>query len=274
MVAMLAGWIDAAGTAAGSMEALIDDCSAESFRSFDGDTYIDYRARRPVMELRSGINIRLRWPTIDALSGRDHHGQSVIGIVGPEPDMAWHRFCRSVGDLATEMGVRQFVALGAYPYGIPHTRPPKVVTTTPDPTLMPDGSNQPSIDLPAGVTAALEHEMFDRGIPAYGLWVQVPHYLSSMPFPTASVALLDELTRLSGVAVSAADLRHRAIVQRERIDKLVADNDEHQSMVAKLEAAYDSQAAGTVDPEGPGLEFRSGDQLAAEAEKFLRDLGE
>ena len=31
--------------------------------TFDADTFIDYRARRPVMELRDGVNTNLVWPT-------------------------------------------------------------------------------------------------------------------------------------------------------------------------------------------------------------------
>lgn len=269
MVAMLAGWIDAAGVAAAAMEALTHDGAATLIRSLDSDRYVDYRARRPTMELRAGVNVRLRWPTIDVVQGTDPGGRPFVGLIGPEPDMAWHAFCREVGDLAVELGVNRFVGLGAYPHGIPHTRAPQVVVTTPDPSLTIDnGPNAASLDIPAGATAALEHEMFDRGISAYGLWVQVPHYLSAMPFPSASLALLDMLHRMTGLTSPAVDLRQRALVQRERIDKLVAGNEEHQAMVRKLEVAYDED-----NPKSPPtLEFRSGDQLAAEAEQFLRDL--
>ena len=43
-----------------------------------------------------------------------------------------------------------------------------------------------SIDVPAGVAAALEIELHDRGIPTVGLWAQVPHYIASVSYPAWS----------------------------------------------------------------------------------------
>ena len=69
------------------------------------------------------------------------------------------------------------------------------------------------------------------------------------------------------------------MLQRERLDQLVEGNDEHRAMVAQFERLYDaaergapSDADADAAPSG-GLELRSGDELAAEVERFLRDQG-
>ena len=70
------------------------------------------------------------------------------------------------------------------------------------------------------MAAALEHSVHERGIPALGIWAQVPHYVATMSYPAASVALLDGLATATGVAIDAADLRREAVLQRERLDQL------------------------------------------------------
>ncbi len=131
--------------------------------------------------------------------------------------------------------------------------------------------------------AVLEHTFARKGVPALGLWVQVPHYVATMSFPAATVALLNGLQNVAGVNVEGAEVRSDALIQRSRLDELVAGNEEHQTMVDQLERAYDAQEASASDtaPGGPGdastidpNSLPSGDELAAELERYLRDQGE
>ena len=75
---------------------------------------------------------------------------------------------------------------------------------------------------------------------------------------------------VTGIAIPARDLRRETVLQRERLDQLVDGNDEHREMVARLERIYDSGEPAALD-DGEGLELRSGDELAAEVERFLRE---
>ena len=86
LVVMLTGWIDAGGAAQLAMSTLEDECGARTIAAFDPDTFIDFRARRPVMELRDGINSNLVWPTIELKAGRDADGHDVLLLSGHEPD--------------------------------------------------------------------------------------------------------------------------------------------------------------------------------------------
>ena len=52
LVVMLTGWIDAGGAAQLAMSTLEEECGVWTIAVFDPDTFIDFRARRPVMELR------------------------------------------------------------------------------------------------------------------------------------------------------------------------------------------------------------------------------
>jgi hypothetical protein len=126
------------------------------------------------------------------------------------------------------------------------------------------------------MAAALEQTLQSRGIPALGIWSQVPHYVATMSYPGASVALLEGLALATGVSVDAGELRREAVLQRERLDQLVEGNDEHQAMVAQFERLYDAAEERPAQPPEPaegGLELRSGDEIAAELERFLREQG-
>ncbi|MFV0306150.1 MAG: proteasome assembly chaperone family protein [Desertimonas sp.] len=283
LVVMLSGWIDASGAAAEAMSAIQQEIDAVPLVAFDDDLYIDYRARRPTLEIRDGESARLVWSSPEMQFGTTSRGRDLVVLHGPEPDTAWHRFGRTVGELSERLGVRRMVALGAYPFATPHTRPVVVTATSPSRDLiagLPYRTN--SVDVPAGMAAVLEQELHGRGIPSVSVWAQVPHYVASMSYPAASVALLDGLTTVAGVAIEAAELRNEAVVQRERLDQLVAGNDEHRAMVAQFEEIFDaadetddasSDGSGTSEgqPADGELELTSGDELAGEIERFLRD---
>ena len=194
----------------------------------------------------------------------------MLTLIGPEPDSRWREFASVVTQLAGQLGVRQMVALGAYPYATPHTRPPRLSSSSPSAEVL---ANLPylknSVDVPAGISAVLEHALSDAGIASLGMWVQVPHYVSAMSYPAATVALLQGLHEVTGLVVPANEAVHEAEIQRHRIDKLVAANDEHGTMVSNLESLYDQAGEQTMSL--GDAQLPSGDDLAAEFERFLRE---
>ena len=274
MIVMLDGWIDAAGAAAAASGALSTACESSPILRFDDDMYVDYRARRPTMELRDGLNTNLDWATIEMRAGRSPDGTDVVFLVGPEPDMAWRRFAQAVTSLAIEFGVTQMVSLGAYPFAAPHTRPARLSVSSPSTDVLASVSfARSSVDVPAGMAGVLEHAMQAAKIPSLGIWAQVPHYVSAMEYPAASVALLDGFEEATGIAIQALGLRDDVATQRKRLDRMVGEKPEHLSMVEQLEELYD-----LADEEQPEqsiaeieLEMRSGDELAAEIQKYFRD---
>ncbi len=274
LVVCLLGWIDAGVGGATAMEALEAEVADVEVATFDADRFIDYRARRPVMQLREGVNERLLWPETKLRAGHDSAGNAVLLLSGHEPDTAWRVFVDAACTLAVDLGARMMVGLGAYPFSAPHTRAARLSMSASTAELaasLPFGRN--SVDVPAGVQAAIEHRFGELGLPALGLWAQVPHYVSNFPYPASSVALLDGLHEVAGLTVQADHLRQAATVHRQQLDELVAGNDEHVAMVRQMEAAFDAEQTGDAGLLAPGGNLPSGDELAAELERFLRDQG-
>lgn len=271
LVVALEGWIDAANAAGAALAVLDRECAARPVVTFDADRFLDYRARRPVMQLRDGINIGLVWPELVMKAGRTPAGRDVVILGGHEPDMQWRAFCEAVLELSGRLGVTRMIGLGAYPIAVPHTRPSRLSMScsTPEAAVgLPYQRN--SVDVAAGAGAALEQTLATAGISAMTLWAQVPHYLASAPYPGATVALLEGLASVAGVEVDVTELRTEAAATRTRVDGLVVANPEHLQMLRQLESFWDETAtsSGSPMPEGP---LPSGDELAAELEQFLRD---
>lgn len=268
MVIALEGWIDAGLGAAGAMSALLDSIPTALMVSFDTDFFIDQRARRPMARIVDGVTTELTWPEVQLRYGTDRDGSDLVCLVGPEPDFHWGDFVEIVTGLADRHGVRLVVGLGSFPAPTPHTRPVRVIGTAPSASqylLERVGTVQGEIEVPAGIMTALEMGFADTDIPVVTLWARTPHYVSSMSYPQASAALLDALARISGLTVDSTPLRAAADEARMHVDDLVTNNPDHAIMVRSLE-----QTADEIEGTSLGDDVPSGDQLAAELEKFLR----
>ena len=268
LVMCMEGWIDAGLGAGAAMASLLGRGTTERVATWDADELIDHRARRPVLHLADGVAVGIGWPEIDLRGASDEAGRDMLLLVGPEPDMRWHAFAASVTGLAKDLGVRLVVGLGAFPAPVPHTRPVRLVATAPNEQMAAEVGFIPgTIDVPAGIQAVLEEAFDAAGIPAIGLWARVPHYVVSMPYPAASAALIDGLARIAGLTLPSGDLHGSASRSRDRIDELIANSDEHQAMVAQLEEQSDREAETMM------TDLPSGDELAAELERYLRGDG-
>ena len=265
LVVSLTGWIDAGGAAAAATAHLLTATSAEQIADFDTEQLIDHRARRPTMRLVDGVVEGLDWPTIELSFGMDDQGRHLLVQRGAEPDHQWHAFVDLIVDIAESTGVRRVVGLGGYPAAVPHTRPVGLSSTASTRELADDATFlNATLDVPAGIQAAIEVGAAAEGIPSMGLWAQVPHYTAGLPYPAASVALLESLDRLFGLSVDLTDLRSEAEDSQVRLGELVAANPEHAAMVTQLEADYDQT-------ERERAELPTGEELADELERFLRE---
>lgn len=272
LVVVLDGWIDAGYAAAAAMSHLLRAIEPSPVAAFDVDLLVDHRSRRPVMHLVEGVNTGLTWPSIELRRGQDLDQSDILVLTGTEPDARWRAFTHQVVELAQELGVRLVVGLGAYPAPVPHSRPVRLATTATTADLAATGGQvQTTVDVPGGVGAAIEERCAAVGLPAVGLWAQVPHYAAGMAYPEASASLLEGLCRVAGLRLDLGTLQETARIHRQRLDDLVSTNMEHTRMVHNLETAYDAEQPAAEDAAftaGPG----AGEELASEVERFLRDL--
>ena len=277
------GWIDAGLGGAGAVGALVAVLETEVVATFDVDRLLDYRSRRPMSHMLDGVYTDLVWPKLELLAAHDPEGRALLVLTGPEPDHEWRAFSDAIGELATRFGVRLAVGLGAFPAGVPHTRTSRLAATATNAELANRlGVVSGEVQVPAGSVAAIERRLADLGIPTIAIWARVPHYAATMPYPPASVQLLEGLTTITGIRVEVPDLVAAAAATREHLEELTANSLQHTALVRQLEAQVDSeggedgaaaanQAAGQLEATEAGWgTLPTGDELAAEVERFLQ----
>jgi hypothetical protein len=263
IVAAFDGWVDAVGAASAAAEVLAGD--GRVIVRFDGDRLFDYRSRRPVLDVVDGVLSDLVWPELtirhNPIGGRD-----VLVFAGAEPDSRWPSLAADVVELVRTLGIVQWISIGAVPGAVPHTRPVPVMSTASRPGLLKEGHRPgPSglLRVPAAALSAIEMAVTASGVPAVGFFAQVPPYVAS-GYAAASVALLAELGRHLGIAIDTQGLADEAARETSHYDAAVAGDAEMQDVLARLEAMA-SEAS--ID------RLPTGDELASEIERFLRERG-
>jgi len=96
-------------------------------------------------------------------------------------------------------------------------------------------------------------------VPSLGLWAQVPHYVSATPSPSAIRALLERLREVASVQVELTTLDGQIDEYLQRVEQGLAERPDVAEVVRAIEAGSD--------------ELPSGEELASEIERFLRDQG-
>jgi hypothetical protein len=258
IVAALEGWVDAgsAGTVAAGQ--LAENGSVVA--TFDADAIYDYRARRPTLDIIDGRPTHLSWPKLELTSTRIS-GRDLLVLRGPEPDYRWRELTADVVEVAKRLGVASWVSMGAIPAAVPHTRPVPILATASAPGLLPEGIRQGPdglLRVPSACLSVLELAASANGIPAVGLFAQVPHYVNAT-YPAASIALLAALGRHLGIEPPFGQLATRALERRNLLDAATATDDDTKAHVERLE--------GLVDEE----RLPAGDELIADIERFLRE---
>lgn len=269
LVVSLEGWVDAGLGASTAISTLLESGATELVASFDGDLLIDQRARRPVVRIVDGVTTSLTWPEIQLRAGVDREGRDMLFLIGPEPDVHWSRFVDAVYELINHFDVELVIGLGAFPAPAPHTRPVKLAATVPSSSvrlLEHVGLVPGELEVPAGLTSALEMRLEDTGIDMITLWARVPHYVAAMAFPQASAALIEGVASVGGLSLSSAELLAAADSSRRQVDDLISSNPEHQAMVRALELSLDASEGNPLGVD----QVPTGDELAAELEQFLR----
>jgi proteasome assembly chaperone (PAC2) family protein len=265
LIAAFRGWNDGGQGASLAGGFLAKSWQAERFAEIDPEDFYDFSSTRPHVTLVDGITRRIDWPENAffhaPLPGTDRDAVLLLGI---EPGLRWRGFTTLVVELARELGVEMLVSLGALLADVPHTRPAPVTGSATDPDLVQDlGLSTSRYEGPTGIVGVLHDAFREANIPSISLWAAVPHYVSLTPSPRAAQALCDRLGELLEADIDTEELEVAANAYAEQVSEAVATDEDTQAYVEDLERRAD---------EAPDeMEIPSGDALAAELTRFLKE---
>jgi predicted ATP-grasp superfamily ATP-dependent carboligase len=265
LIAAFRGWNDGGQGASLAGAYLARAWAAEEFASIDPESFYDFQATRPTVSLVDGYTRRIEWPENTFLHAPlPGGGRDAIILLGVEPNLRWRAFSDRVSGLAKEFCVELVVTLGSLLADVPHTRPAPVTGSANDPELIERLGLQASrYEGPTGIVGVLHDACMRAGIPSASLWAAVPHYVSLTPSPRAAKALVNRLSELLGADVDTAELDDAADSYAQQVSEAVASDEETSAYVHELERRVDELAEEADLP--------SGDAIAAELTRFLRE---
>jgi proteasome assembly chaperone (PAC2) family protein len=268
LVAAFRGWNDGAQAASLAAGYLAKTWDADRFAEVDPEDFFDFQAARPHVSLEEGLTRRIDWPETAFYHARPNGlDRDVVLLLGIEPNLRWRTFTELVVGLAEELGIEMLITLGALLADVPHTRSAPVTGSASDEELVEQlGLSASRYEGPTGIVGVLHDVCGKRGIPSASLWAAVPHYVSLTPSPRGALALCERLGSVLGIEIEADELEEAARNYEEQVSEAVASDEETAAYVDELERRSDQLDDAT--------ELPSGDALAAELTRFLRERDE
>lgn len=275
LIAAFEGWNDAGESATGAAQILAREAGAERFADVDAEAFFDYQVTRPMIRATDDGHRRIDWPANSfAWASLPDAERDVVVLDGPEPNLRWQAFTQTVIDLARDLDVGLLLTLGALQVDAPHTRAVPITGSATDADL---GARvvlrRSAYEGPTGITGVLHQAAASAGLSAVSLWAGVPHYLAGTTYLPGAHALAERAARLVGAGVDLERLGRDATQQREEIDDLVSDDQDLSEYVAELESRVDAESRDEAvgEPRELPPPDVSGDELAAEFERYLRE---
>jgi proteasome assembly chaperone (PAC2) family protein len=268
LVCAFRGWNDAADAASSALTFVGEALGAQRFATIDPEDFYDFQATRPRIAMEDGQTRSIEWPAVELYEARIPRApRDLILLGGSEPSFRWRHFTSLIVELAEAIGVQLVVTLGALLADVPHTRPIAVTGLASDPVLVERlGLTQSTYEGPTGIVGILHAACQAAGLPSASLWAAVPHYIAASPNPKAALALVRKLEGLVGVAVDAMDLETASTDYERQVNAAVQSDPDVEAFVERLEQAV-------IDEETEVTELPSGDSIARDLQRFLRQRG-
>jgi proteasome assembly chaperone (PAC2) family protein len=268
LVAAFRGWNDGGQGASLAAGYLAKEWEGARFADIDPENFYDFQATRPHVALEDGLTRKLDWPDNGFFHARiPGTDRDAVIMLGTEPNLRWRTFAGLVRDLAEDLGVERVVTFGSLLADVPHTRPSPVTAAASDQSLMEELGLEPSrYEGPTGIVGVLLDTFRAEGVTSLSLWAAVPHYVSLAPSPRAALALVRRFGELMEIDVDVTDLEQAADEYSDQVSEAVSADADTAAYVEELERRVDMMNAEEDLP--------SGDSLAAELTRFLREREE
>jgi len=272
LIMAFGGWNDAAESATTAVKYLGTSFHAEKFAEIDPEEFYHFGLSRPHVRFKQGSETEreITWPTTEfSIAQTPELARDVIVGVAVEPHLRWKTYCNLVLELARSCDVGLVLTLGALLAEVPHTRPVRLSGSASDPELGARLGVRPTrYEGPTGIVGVLNTICREQGFAWASLWANVPHYISGIENPKATLALLRRVAPLVGATLDTNDLDEAGKQFDTNLKEIVAQNNKIANYVKKLEARDTEEPA----PGAPGgqSDLPPAAELVAEIEQFLR----
>ena len=274
LILAFSGWNDAAESATGAAKFLCERWSARRVATIDPDEFFNFAQQRPHTRFRAGSRTEreISWPANEFFVSQDASlPRDVIVGIGVEPHLRWRAFANVILDLARRCEVTLTITLGALLAEVPHTRPVRLTGYASDMELRARLRITPTrYEGPTGIVGVLNNALRDAGLATASVWANVPHYISSLANPHATLALIRRVSEFLDWTPDLEELEEAARQFDQQLAEILKGNAKAARYVKELEAR-DRQTAEDEAPEPAAADdLPNPADLIRELEQFLR----
>jgi proteasome assembly chaperone (PAC2) family protein len=270
LIMAFSGWNDAAESATTAVRYLGTSFHADKFAEIDAEEFYHFGLSRPYVRFKPGSETerQITWPVTEfsIAQGADLARDVIVGVAA-EPHLRWKTYCNLVLDLARSCNVALVLTLGALLAEVPHTRPVRLSGSASDPEIAVRLGVRPTkYEGPTGIVGVLNTICREQGFAWASLWANVPHYISGIENPKATLALIRRVAPLLGATIDGSDLEEAGKQFDTNLKEIVAQNSKIANYVKKLESRDTEEPPAAQGPS----DLPPASELVAEIEQFLR----
>lgn len=267
------GWSNAAGVATAAGQFLIEHLGGERFASIDPEEFYSFAEQRPQARYNDAGEREIIWPENDFyFCPQPKLEHDIIIATGVEPHLKWRTFTNLMIEFIKTCKVYQTITLGALWADVLYSAPVPFTGSSTDPELaerfgLGSGSRYEG---PTGMVGVLHDTLRRNDMTSASIWANMPYYVSVTPNPKGILALSQRGMEIVGLPTDFPELEEEAGDFDSRVAEAIAKDPKVEAHVRDLER----RAAREQQRTRPALEQErpaSGDDLAAEFERFLRE---
>ncbi len=250
MILAFTGWMDGGDVSTGTVDWLIEQLGAKRIAEIDPEPYYLYNLPgsmevsalfRPHVRLEDGLIQQYERPESTFFCDQANR---LILFRGKEPNLNWQAYADDLFTLASSAGVSTIWFIGSFSGMVPHTREPRMSTVVSDESMLAEltefGLRPGTYEGPASFATCMIHQAAARGFRMASLVAEIPPYIEGTN-PRCIEAVLRKLLGLLDLPLDIEPMRETANAWEQRVSQAADDKDELDELVAKLEAAYDSE---------------------------------
>lgn len=156
----------------------------------------------------------------------DHQHDLVVFLGEAQPPIGKYAFCRQLLRFAHDIGVKRVFTFAAMATQMHPEHPSRVFGVATDDRGLENLKQQELEVLEdghiGGLNGVLLAAAVESGIPGACLLGEMPHIFAQLPFPKASLAILQVFTTIAGIQLDFAELSEQAQAIEEQLGELLA----------------------------------------------------
>jgi proteasome assembly chaperone (PAC2) family protein len=199
------------------------------------------------VEVKDGIIQTGRFPRnrFFVWNDPDHKRDLVVFLGEAQPPLGKYTFCRKLIDYARELGIERMITFAAMATQMHPEHRSRVFGAATDAESLEEVKRLELEVLEDGHIGGLNGVLLgaaaEEGLRGACLLGEMPHIFSQLPFPKASLAILEVFTTMTGIELDFTELAEQARIMEQRLGELLS----------QVEKSFGSQTSGEEEEDGP-----------------------